>query len=345
MSPIAPASDYTPRRWLRNGHVMTIAGNFLPRRVDLPPPTVEAVEVEPGSSLLCLCHWQPEPECSLAVVLVHGLEGSAASQYMLGNAARLWRAGCSVIRMNMRTCGFHVDSAGRTAEQICPTLYHSGRSADVRAVAQHAIATRGVQRVAVVGYSMGGNMVLKMAGELAAAPLPQLAAVAAVSPAVDLAVSADGLHRGLNRIYERRFLRGLTARYQRRAEMFPERYNAARLSGVCSIRTFDQNIVAPHNGFTGADDYYTRASAKPVLASIPVPTLVLHAEDDPMVTLTEPTRALLRSNPNINLVVTPRGGHCAFLEQPTPHDDGRWAERQIAAFFAAFQQESTAIRP
>jgi len=337
MSQTARATEYIPRRWMRNGHVMTVAGNYLRRRVELPAPVVEAVEVEPGSSVLCLCHWQPEPERGLTVVLVHGLEGSARSQYILGNAARLWRAGCSVVRMNMRTCGTDMDVSGHTAEEICTTLYHSGRSGDVRAVAQHAVSARGARRVAVVGYSMGGNMVLKMAGELAAAPMVEMVAVAAVSPAVDLAVCADGMHHGINRMYERRFLRGLKARYRRRVAMFPEMYDVARLRGVNSIRTFDERIVAPHNDFAGADDYYSRASAKPVLALVPVPTLVLHAEDDPLVKLTADTREMMRGSKNIRLVTTRFGGHCAFLEEPSAGDDGRWAERQIAAFFATLK--------
>ena len=191
--------------------------------------------------------------------------------------------------------------------------------------------------MAVAGYSMGGNMVLKMAGELAAAPMAEMVAVAAVSPAVDLAVCADGMHRGLNRLYERKFIRGMVARYRRRAAMFPELYDAARLRGVDSIRTFDERIVAPHNGFTGADDYYTRASAGPVLAGISVPTLVLHAEDDPLVKLTAGTRQVMRGNHYIRLVTTRFGGHCAFLEEPSAGDDGRWAERQIAAYFATLK--------
>ena len=157
-----------PRLFLSNGHLQTVAGIFLSRTNTLPPPVPELVEVSPASEsqiasgVLCECHWHPPGVRAkrMTVVLVHGLEGSSESQYVVGNANKMWRAGANVIRMNMRNCG--------DTERLSPTLYHSGMSSDVEAVMRHFIARERLQSVALVGYSMGGNLVLKLAGELGA---------------------------------------------------------------------------------------------------------------------------------------------------------------------------------
>ncbi len=192
---------FVPRRGLTNGHLQTIVGNFFPRPAFRLPSVAETVEVDPadGSRVLCHCHWQPDPASRLTLVLVHGLEGSSESRYIQGITARAWDAGSNVIRMNMRNCG--------GTDALTPTLYHSGLSGDVGAVVDYYAERYGLERVALVGYSMGGNMVLKLAGEWGSRP--PLFAVAAVCPAVDLAPGADALHEPLNRGYEWRFLRGL----------------------------------------------------------------------------------------------------------------------------------------
>src|ERR1700761_1536787 len=171
---------FEPRRGLRNGHLQTIVGNYLPRPPFFSTAAAEAVEVDPadGSRVVCFCDWQPSAvrASRLTVILVHGLEGSSQSQYIRGLAARALTAGCNVIRMNMRNCG--------DTDELTPTLYHSGLSADVGAVMRHYAARYGLQRVALVGYSMGGNLVLKLAGEWGTEP--PLCAVATVCPAIDL---------------------------------------------------------------------------------------------------------------------------------------------------------------
>jgi predicted alpha/beta-fold hydrolase len=328
---------YRPRRWLSNGHLQTIVGNFLPRHDRLPTAVAELVEVSPAqgsrisSQVLCHCHWQPEPVRAqrLTVILVHGLEGSSKSQYIVGNANKLWRAGANVIRMNMRNCG--------GTEQLSPTLYHSGLSADVHAVLRAFTDRYNLQNVALAGYSMGGNLVLKLAGELGANPPPQLCAVVGVSPAMDLAVSADALHEPLNRLYERRFLKALLQRFRRKAMLFPRVYDPNRAVGITSIRDFDQRITALYSGFTGAGDYYFRAASARVLDRIAVPTLILHALDDPFIRITPETRNKIAANPCITFLETAHGGHCAFLSSPNAaqNDDGYWAESTLLQFLLA----------
>lgn len=260
---------------------------------------------------------------SLSVIIVHGLEGSADSQYVIGTGSKAWAAGMNVIRMNMRNCG--------DTESLTPTLYHSGLSADVGAVAQELIDKDRLQRIAIVGFSMGGNLVMKLAGEWSGDAPPQVKAFAAVSPAMDLAASADALHARSNWVYEQRFLRSLRRSYERKAELFPNRYNLSHLRRFASIREFDHEITARYEGFTGADDYYERSSAARVVDKIRVPTLVLHAQDDPFIRLRPETRAKLIANPAVTFIETEHGGHCAFLASPNGYD-GRWAEKIAVEF-------------
>jgi hypothetical protein len=331
---------FHPRPWLSNGHLQTIFGNYLRRRDDLPPFTAELVEVSPAtrnqvsSQVLCHCHWQPEQvrASRLTVIVLHGLEGSSRSQYVVGNANKMWRAGLNVVRMNMRNCG--------GTESLSPTLYHSGLSGDVAAVMNSLTARFGLRRVALVGYSMGGNLMLKLAGELGATPPPYLRAVATVSPALDLGASADALHHPINRIYERHFLSALTRHFRRKAILFPHVYDPSRTDGLRSLRDFDEKVTALYSGFQGAQDYYFRAAAARVISNITVPTLILHALDDPFVRITPASCALILANPNITLIETKHGGHCAFLGKPegspdSPPDDGYWAESTVLRFLLA----------
>lgn len=335
MSITAWQSTFTPRRFLSNAHLQTLAGNFLPRRAVLPPPEDELIEVDAArdgmacSRVLCQSHWQPDGTRE-TVLLVHGLEGSSDSQYVRGNAARFYAAGWNVVRMNMRNCG--------GTERECPTLYHSGLSGDVLAVVRHYQRTRDAQRWSLVGYSMGGNLVLKLAGELGSSAFPLVRAVAGVSPVVDLAPSADALHEPANRIYEWKFLRGLRRRYLRKCELFPRIFNPGRVERVGSLREFDDRVMSPYCGFAGADDYYHRAASARVVDSIAVPTLVLHALDDPFIRILPNTREKLMENPHVNLVETLHGGHCAFLA-PAAGYDGYWAERLLFDFLHAQCEE------
>jgi hypothetical protein len=331
-------SPFVPRLFLSNGHLQTIAGNFLSRRNTLPPPVPELVEVSPASEsqiaggVLCDCHWHPPAVRAKrpTVLLVHGLEGSSESQYVVGNANKMWRAGANVIRMNMRNCG--------DTERLSPTLYHSGLSSDVEVVLRHFIARERLQSVALVGYSMGGNLVLKLAGELGIDAPSQLHSVVAVSPSIDLGPTADALHRPANRLYERHFLRSLIKRFRLKASLFPRAYDARRAAGIHSLRQYDERITALYSGFASAGDYYNRASAARVVDRIRVPTLVIHALDDPFVLITPETLAALIANPFISLLESEHGGHCAFLATPdhASGDDGYWAETTLLRFILAY---------
>ncbi|MGO8718630.1 MAG: YheT family hydrolase [Acidobacteriaceae bacterium] len=321
-------TEFRPRRGVRNSDLQTLLANFLPRRVELPPPESTLVEVDRDtqSRVLCHCNWQPEQVRSgrMTLLLLHGLEGSSQSQYMLGNADKAWRAGWNVIRMNMRNCG--------GTESLSPTLYHSGLSGDVQAVAQFFTERFHLNQMAWVGYSMGGNMVLKAAGEYGTAAPHWLHAVVGVSPVVDLRPSADALHHPRNRIYEWNFLRNMLGRYRLKAQLLPGRFSLANCKRVHSIRTYDEYIVAPNCGFLGADDYYDRAASAHVIDRIAVPALILHALDDPFIRILPETREKICASPDIAFVETRHGGHCGFLASATESHDGYWAESTLHGF-------------
>lgn len=327
-------TKFEPIQFLSGGHVQTLVGNYWLRPALAIPVDSEAVEVDAadGSRVLCHGHWQPEAVRStrLTILLVHGLESSSDSPAILGLTAKAWNAGCNVVRMNMRNCG--------GTDAWTPTLCHAGLSADVDAVLRHFVQKFGLERVAMAGYSMGGNLVLKLAGELADQSPAWLRAAAAVSPPADLAPSVAAVHEPANRLYEWYFLSSLIRRFRRKASLFPDIYSTNGIGSIRSIRDFDERIMAPYSGFEGADDYYFRSSSGKVISRISIPTLVLHALDDPFIRITAETRDTLLRNSSIEYVESPWGGHCGFLATPSGEPDNceyrdlHWAESTLIRF-------------
>jgi len=281
------------------------------------------IEVEPGVQVLCHCHWQNDRRPPLTVIVVHGFEGSSESKYMTGIAEKGLAAGMNVVRMNQRNCG--------GTEHVAPVLYHSGLSQDVAAVARHLLERDGISRFALAGYSMGGNLVLKLAGEWGAQGPLEFRAAATVCPALDLAPSSDALHLPANRVYERYFLWRVARRMKAKARYFPGRFDLSRMRGITSLRDFDDRITAFYCGFQGAADYYARAAASNVVDRIAVPTWILHAANDPFIRILPETRRKIAGNPHITFLETADGGHCSFIASPNGYD-GYWAEQQLVDF-------------
>jgi hypothetical protein len=235
----------------------------------------------------------------------------------------------NVVLVNQRNCG--------GMDACAPTLYNSGLSGDVAAVVRNVLDNDRVSRFALIGFSMGGNLVLKLAGEWGSDAPPQLRALAAVCPAIDLAASADALHEPRNRLYEYYFLMQLFRRIRTKARLFPGKFDLSRLRGISSLRMFDDRITAYYCGFVGADDYYARAAAANVVDRIAIPTLIIHAANDPFIRIRPQTLQRIAANPNITYLETDDGGHCAFIGERNgdPADDGRWAEREVVEFVAS----------
>jgi predicted alpha/beta-fold hydrolase len=321
---------YEPHPLLRNPHVMTVAAAYWPRQLaGLPRATERLFEVEPGTRLLAKCDWQAEPQGHSTVVLVHGLEGSSESRYMLGIANKAFRAGFNVLRFNQRNCG--------GTEHLTPTLYNSGLSGDYRAVLVELIERDALPEVFFIGYSMGGNLVLKMAGELGAGAPAQFRAVCGVCPGLDLAPCADAVARPDNFLYEWNFLWSLKQRLRRKARLFPGQYPLNGLGRLHTLRQWDDAITAPRSGYRDAVDYYHRASALRVVGEIRVPTLIITAQDDPFVPFASFRDPALTTNPDITLVTPPKGGHCGFISR-AGGEERFWAEARVVEFC---QQHST----
>ena len=322
---------FEPHRWLRNKHLMTLAGALLPR---LTPGLRRAedrlFEVEPGTQLLARCHWQREPRRSPTLALVHGLEGSSESGYIRTLAAQAFAAGFNVLRINQRNCG--------GTERLTATLYNSGLSADFRAVLLDLIERDRLEQIFFAGYSMGGNLVLKMAGELGAEAPRELRGVCGVCPTMDLAACVDAIERPENRLYQLRFVRDLKSRMRRKAKLFPGQFELNGLSSVRTLREFDEAITAPCSGYRSAADYYERASAMRVVHRIAVPTLILTSKDDPVVPFESFGASEIAGNPQIRIAATDFGGHCAFISR-TNGPERYWAEARVLEFCTAHAQE------
>lgn len=315
---------FRPPWWLRNGHANTVYSFLRLRHVRLPPAHSDWLPITAGVDLLLRSHWQPH--AAPALLLVHGLEGSSEAGYMLTTAALALACGLHVVRMNVRGCG--------DAEARCASLYNSGMSGDVQRALEWLLSRPLVTEAALAGYSMGGNLVLKYAGECGDRLPEGLRAVAAVSPCLDLDACATALNRKGNYFYERRFLLNLKQRVRRHAARFPGRYPVEKLEDLRTVRAFDDVFTGPFTGYRDAADYYEHASAARVLASIRVPTLVLHAEDDPFIVITPASRALLAANPVIDFRPTLHGGHCAFINSRRSGEGVYWAENRVVGFCA-----------
>jgi len=322
----AETSEFEPHPLLRNGHVMTIVSAFSWRKFDLPRAEEQQFEVEPGSKILGHCHWQEGKRRDQPVlVLVHGLEGSSDSNYMKGIAEKAWGRGFHVVRLNQRNCG--------GTERLTPTLYNSGMSGDYRAVLEELAAKDGFEQIFFAGYSMGGNLVTKMAGEFGSDAPRQLRGVCAVCPSLDLAACADALEAKRNYLYQRHFVANLKTRYARKAKLFPERYAKNGFGPILTVRQFDDAITAPQFGYRDAQEYYEAAGAKRVIGEVRVPMLVIAAQDDPFVPY-EAIRATGASrNAAIRFVAPEHGGHCGFISRHSG-PERFWAEERIVEFCA-----------
>ncbi|MGB6599361.1 MAG: alpha/beta fold hydrolase [Candidatus Acidiferrum sp.] len=262
------------------------------------------------------------------IAIVHGLEGSSESNYVCGITEKAFRMGFHVVRLNQRNCG--------GTESLTPTLYNSGMSGDYHAVLEELSIGDGFERVFFVGYSMGGNLVTKMAGEYGDAAPKSLRGVCVICPAMDLGACADALERRENFFYQRHFVKGLMSRYARKAKLFPGRYRLDGFGAVRSVREFDDKITAPQFGYRDAQDYYEAVGAKKVVAQVRVPMLMISAQDDPFVPYELFQRANPAQNPAIRFLAPKYGGHCGFISN-RGGAERFWAEQRIVEFCEALR--------
>lgn len=293
----------------RNAHLTTFAGNYWRRRLDEKrfPVQAKLCETEPGVQVLV--HSQHPAEAPAAeLILVHGLEGSSEAGYARSLAQAALEAGFAVHRYNMRSCGGTEHLSGKT-------LYHSGQTGDLLAVLrQHDWQAP----VFLAGFSLGGNVVLKLAGELGEAAKDLIAGVSAISTPIDLAACVKQLDRRSNYIYARRFVSRLKQRIQLKEKLTPGLFQLADLSRVKTIYDFDDLFTAPAFGFGTADNYYATQSSNQFLDRIRVPALLVQAKDDPLIPFEVYRHPSFSRNPYLRLLAVEHGGHLGFLSKTRP---------------------------
>jgi hypothetical protein len=326
---------FEPRPHLRSGHRMTLYswGNprYFPR---LPAPTRRFFEVADRTRVVADCHWQANRHERATLIALHGLNGSSDAHYMRGLAAKAYERGLNVVRLNQRNCG--------NTEHLSVGLFHSGLTADAAHVIHELTTTDRLPEIAVAGYSLGGNLALKLAGEYGRnAPLA-LVAVAAVSPIIEIGLCTRALERPENALYQWNFVRDLKKRMRRKERFNPGLFDLSRLNAVKTVREFDETFTAPYFGFRNAEDYYRRASAMRIVDRIAIPALIITAEDDPFVPSQPFGDPKVTSNPHIELHVCAHGGHCGFVGPRSGEDDGYWAENAIVQFVSRTVEESRA---
>jgi predicted alpha/beta-fold hydrolase len=318
-------NDFQPARFFGGGHLMTAAARLKRRRfARLPRAERRYFRVGDGSFVLAECNWQPDRHDRPLLLALHGLEGASDSSYMKGLAEKAFVAGFNVVRLNHRNCG--------GTEHLTRTLYHSGLTSDAADVIRELVQKDRVGQIALAGFSLGGNVALKLAGEYGTQPPGQLACVAAVSPPIDLTKADVLLSRRSNLVYQWYFLSSLKRRIRMKASIFPEVYSPGGLRSIRSMHHFDDRYTAPEAGFRDAADYYDRSGAINVIAGIHVPALIISARDDPFIPTAPYQDPRVRGNPYITLALTEHGGHCGFLSTPCAEHDGYWAEWKIVQF-------------
>lgn len=282
----------------RNSHLQTVAGHFWPRPRVTAPVERRLYRTDPSTQVLVESQRPAQPAAG-EVVLIHGLEGSGEAGYMRGLSAAAVRSGFAAHRFHMRTCG--------GTARLCRTLYHAGLTSDLLAVLR-VFREEGRGPVFLAGFSLGGNVALKLAGELGEAARPLIRAVCAVSTPLDLEACARRLAQPENRFYELRFVRRMRARL-----LATGLYRAAELAGLRTLFAIDDRITAPSFGFGGASHYYRTQSAIGYLGGLRVPALLVQAKDDTFVPFAAFESEAVRSNPWIELLAVPHGGHLGFL--------------------------------
>ena len=314
--------SYTAPVGLNGGHRQTLYASLI-RRVDFAYDRRERITT-PDDDFLDLDWATPDDTSAQRVaVLTHGLEGSAHRGYMRGMARAFVRRTWDVCALNLRGC------SGTPNRQVA--TYHSGKTDDLARVVNHVL-DEGYTAVVLVGFSLGGNLTLKYLGERGPRVDDRIQGAAALSAPVDLSASADQIDRWSNWHYTQYFLHSLRQKMRVKARQHPDRVSARRLWRIQTLRGFDDAYTAPLHGFDGADDYYRRASSKPLLSEITVPTLLLNAANDPFLPPSCYPDAIARDHNQLTLEVPRSGGHVGFVSL---NDQGEyWSERRTLSFLS-----------
>lgn len=314
--PVLNESTYHPPKWLTGGHVQTIYPTF--RVLPSLNPLLERMELSDGDFLDI--DWHISGDKQLAI-LCHGLEGNARSTYMRGMASALMKRGWDVLAWNYRDCG-------QEPNRLLPS-YHSGKTDDLEHIVQHAVSKCRYDKIDLIGFSLGGNLVLKYIGERGTEMHPVIHRAVAFSAPCMLACSSVELSKWQNRIYMHRFLRTLRAKIKKKHAKFPGSLDINGLSGIRNFAQFDGRYTAPIHGFESADDYWARCSSRPFLQNIRIPTLLVNAANDPFLGENCYPKSEAQDHRYLHLEIPKQGGHVGFAAKKE-----YWSETRTAEFLA-----------
>lgn len=307
---------FSPAPWAPGGDLQTLAGYLLPGSKGLSHTHLHKIPVSFGDTLVACENLSQEEKAAGAVLLLHGLGGHADSPYMLRVAAKFLRQHWITFRLNHRGAG-----QGRG---LARQLYHAGRSEDLAPVFDFISERHFEKPLIIIGFSLSGNMLLKLLGEQPETMPKNLCGALAVSAPIKLAAGAAAISKKRNWLYDRRFIRLLKATLRERETDFPD-FPRLALPRNLDLYGFDQIVTAPLGGFASAEEYYQKCSAHQFLGNIHVPTVLLAAADDPFVT--HDVFADLPDNPWLQCHLTPSGGHLGFISaKRTPFGDHRWMD-------------------
>lgn len=315
--PLLPTPRYQPPFWLANAHLETVVPSLF-RKVELPDYQRERIAT-PDGDFMDLDWLKHSTLNGKLVIVAHGLEGDSSRPYVKGMAKIFYEAGYSVLAWNCRSCSGEMNRAQR--------MYHHGVSDDLDTVVQHAM--QNYSKLVLVGFSMGGSIILKYLGEQAGTLPSAVRAAVAFSVPCDLGASARALSQGANAIYRKRFLKKLKKKVMRKAEDYPEVIDCAPLGRIDHFPDFDSQYTAKLHGFTDANDFYTQSSAGQYLQDISIPTLLVNAENDPMLPESCYPIQLAEKQAFLFLEIPKRGGHVGFSQGK---DKPTWAEERALAF-------------
>jgi predicted alpha/beta-fold hydrolase len=323
------AHEFVAPRWIHGGHAQTIGGRLLRgtagvhfRRERLDTPDGDFLDLEYAT-----VDHSPLPADAPLILMLHGLEGSAHSGYAVQLALALARCGVRMVGLNFRSCGGDMNRAAR--------YYHSGETGDLALVLDHLGRQTPPSRLGAVGFSLGGNVLIKYLGEEGGGATRRLRTGAAISVPYDLGACADHMSHGAGRIYAGFFLRSLRKKVIAKEIMLAGVCDVPRVLQARTVREFDDRLTAPLHGFADAEDYYRRSSAAQFLPAVAVPTLLVHAMDDPIALSSAIPDDVIRANPAISADFPETGGHVGFVGGPGPWAPTFWAENRVAHYLSA----------
>ena len=293
---ILKQKQFTASRFLSNRHVQTIIGVIGLRKLNKDIPHKKRLfTMDDGDKISTDISWQRNRLKHKTLVIIHGLTGSSKAHYVQGVASKGFDEDYNIVHINLRNAG--------GTENLTRKLFHSGQSEDINCVVKELIRKDKLPSIVILGFSLSGNICLKLLGEWHSKYPKQVKALAVVSPLIDLKASEPYMNKKENRFYRSRLMKTLKALIISKSKYYPE-YETKPLKNISTFREFDDYYHSMHSGFKGADDYYSKASSIKLIPKIKIPTLIIHSEDDSIVPIAPLRKSKANKNPNMINAIT-----------------------------------------